>query len=515
MNKHSIIFSFIVTRHSALVTSFLRHSHIFAILLILNSQLSTLNSFAQADPPLRIELESAKDQQDYKFISLGNQGVAVFYKSAILSLDTAQWVFLHYDTNLVRINTHKLKIPNLCQFMAADFSKDKLYLFLQKPAHKKDTLRNYLLEWNILAENFQLFDLQNYKHPFVSSIKVAEDYLFITVHDPKAMAIIYYNFKNHTKQAIQFTDDEIISIESFCIDTSLKRTAFCMFLKNKQGTRAELFVTNYSGNTIARAILPVYPDFVYNSTKISIAGRDSLLLSGGYSLSKDKKTRGSYTGIYNLLFVKNRFSEINSYPFDALLTDDSGLNTRQFSETNLTMNMHVTQSNGNIFAITELFYPEYQYTTSSTSYRGYRYYGYDPPTQIFAGFRFLSTYILEFDTQGQLLNNWIFQINNVLTQSLYNLVSLYQDKEGNTLIYYVFLNEITSQFVNGKQILTPQAAIPVELMSKADFLEYSSNLSMQQWYNNNFLLSGYQYIKSSQRGKGKRYVFFINKLICE
>jgi hypothetical protein len=483
-------------------------------LLIVACHSSPVTLYSQTDPPLRIELESAKDQQDYKFVSLGNRGAAIFYQSAILSLDTAQWVFIHYDTNLVRTHLYKLKIPNLCQYLAADVSNDKLYLFLQKPAYKKDTLKNYLLEWNMETQDFQLFDLQNYKHPYVSSIKVVDDYLFIIVNDPKARAIIYYNCKTDTKQVIQSAEDEIISIESFRIDTLLKRTYCCLFLKNKQGSRAELFTTDYSGKIIHRAVLPSYPDFVYNSTHISIVGKDSLLLCGGYSNSKDKKAKGGYTGIYTLSFVKNKFSTLNTNPFGALLTNDSKLNTAQFSEPNLTMNAHFTQSNGHIFAITELFYPEYQYSPSSY-YRSYRYYGYDPPTQVFAGYRFVNAYILEFNTQGTLLNDWVFPINNALTQSLYNLVNLHQDNEGNTLIYYPYMNEITSQFLHGKQVLAAQAAIPVELLSKADILEYSSNISMRHWYDNNFLLSGYQYIKNAQRGKGKRYVFFLNKLVCE
>ena len=69
--------------------------------------------------------------------------------------------------------------------------------------------------------------------------------------------------------------------------------------------------------------------------------------------------------------------------------------------------------------------------------------------------------------------------------------------------------------MNGKQVLGAKAAIPVALTDKTDILEYSSNIAMQHWYNNSFLLSGYQYIKNAQRGKGKRYVFFLNKLICE
>jgi hypothetical protein len=169
--------------------------------------------------------------------------------------------------------------------------------------------------------------------------------------------------------------------------------------------------------------------------------------------------------------------------------------------------------NGKIFATTELFYPEYQY--SSSSYRTYGYYGYDPPTQLFVGFRFLNAFILEFDTDGLLLNEWYFPIQEVLTQSLHNLVELYQDHENNTLFYYVNNNNIVSQFMNGKRILSAQASIPIELTHKTDILEYSSNVYIEQGYNNNFLLSGYQYIKNTQRGKGKRYVFFINKLICE
>ena len=487
---------------------------LFTFLLILNSQFSILNSFAQVDPPLRIELESAKDQQDYKCVSLANQGVAVFYQSAILSVDTAQWVFIHYDTNLVRTNIYKIKIPNLCQYVAADFSNEKLYLFLQKPAHKKDTLKNYLLEWNIATEDFQLFDLQNYKLPYLSSIKVADDYLFMIIHDQKARSIIYYNYKTDYKQTILFPDDEIISIESFGVEPVLKHTYFCMFLKNKQGSRAELFITDFLGNITTRAVLPFYPDLIYNSTRIAVVGKDSALLSGGYSNIKDKKTKGSYTGIYTMLFTKNKFTEINTYPFGALLTDHSGLNAKQYADPNLTMNMHVTPSNGHFFAITELFYPEYQYTTSS-SYRSYRYYGYDPPTQVFAGFRFVNAYILEFDAQGLPVNDWVFPILNVLTQSLYNLADIYQDKEKNTLMFYAYQNEITSQYVNGKQVLEAQAALPVALMSKGDVLEYTSNLAMRNWYDNNFLVSGYQYIKNNQRGKGKRYVFFLSKMVCE
>jgi hypothetical protein len=486
---------------------------LYLLTIILNSQFSILNCSAQTDPPLRIELESAKDQQDYHFFQMAQQGVAVFYQSAILSVDTVQWVFIHYDTNLVRTNIYKIKLPNLCQYLAADFSNDKLYLFLQKPAYKKDTLKNYLLEWNLCTENFQLFDLQNYKSPYLSSIKVADDYLFMIIDAQKTKSIIYYNYKTDTKQWLQFTEDEITSIESFGIDTIKKETHCCLFLKNKKNSRAELFITDYSGKMKGGAILPFHTDIVYNSAKVTVSGKDSLLVVGGYSNIKDKKQTSCYSGVFTLLFSKNKFSEINTFSFGALLVKDSSVNKKYLGEPDLAMNGHIRRSNEHIFFITDQFYPEYYYTNNS-SYRGYGYYGYEPVTRAFAGFRFLNAYILEFNTQGTLLNEWYFPVTNVLTQSFYNLVDLYQDQEDNILIYYVYKNEIVSQFMNGQHILEAQTTIPVELTAKTDLLEYSSNIAMRHWYDNHFLLSGYQYIKS-QRGKGKRYVFFLNKLICE
>jgi hypothetical protein len=473
-----------------------------------------LSLFAQVDLPLRVELESAKDQQDYRLVSLAKHGAFVFYQSAILSVDTMQWVFIHYDTNLVRNNLYKIKLPNLCQYLSADFSNDKLYLFLQKPAHKKDSLRNYLLEWNLLTQDFQLIELQNHKSPYLTYIKVADDYLFMMANEQKEKSIVYYNLKTHNKQTLQFTDDEVISFESFCIDTTTKKTYCSMFLKNKKNSRAELFVTDYSGTILNRTVFPAHEDIVYNSAKIALAGKDSVLFVGGYSNIRDRKQRDCYSGIYTMSFSKNRFSNINTHSFGALLAKDSAFNAKHLAETNLAMGMYINQSNGIIFAITHLFYPEYQYNTTP-SYRGFGYYGYDMPTQTFLGYKFLNAYIQEFNTHGLLLNEWYFPLNNVQTHSLYNLVNLHQDREGNTLIYYVYKNDVVSQFMNGQRVIAPQTAIPVALMQRADVLEYSSNIIMRHWYDNNFLLSGYQHIRNSQRGKGKRYVFFLNKLICE
>jgi hypothetical protein len=484
------------------------------ILCVFFALFAVRNTFAQADAPLRVEFESSKDQQDYKFVSLGKQGAAVFYQSAVVSADTMQWVFLLYDTNLVRKGFYKIKLPNLCQYLAADFSNDKLYMFFQKPAFRKDTLKNYLLEWDVIKQNFQLYDLQNHKAPYLTFIRVVDNYLFIIANEIKVQSVVYYNIKTHATQTLHFPDDEVISFESFCVDTIGKKTYCSLFLKNRKNSRAELFVTNFSGSVLSRVIFPTHEDIVYNSAKVTIAGRDSVLITGAYSNTKENKQKGTFSGFYTMPFSVNKFSNIKTHFFGALFAKDSELNTKHLEASNIAMNMHINQSNGKVFAVAHLFFPEYQYHISS-SYRSFGYYGYDAPMQIFSGYRFLNAYILEFNTNGILVNEWFLSLNNVLTQSLYNLVNVFQDPEGNSLIYYVYNNEVVSQFVSGQRVIAPQSSMPITLMQHSDFLESNSNISMRNWHDNTFMLYGYQHIRNSQRSKGKRYVFFLNKLVCE
>jgi len=62
-------------------------------------------------------------------------------------------------------------------------------------------------------------------------------------------------------------------------------------------------------------------------------------------------------------------------------------------------------------------------------------------------------------------------------------------------------------------VLDKTTSIFIETSRKNDIIEYSEKLQMENWYENNFLIHGYQYLKNnSKNNKGKRYVFFVNKL---
>ena len=82
-----------------------------------------------------------------------------------------------------------------------------------------------------------------------------------------------------------------------------------------------------------------------------------------------------------------------------------------------------------------------------------------------------------------------------------------------TAIFYPYNSNLSYCLINGYETIESTETIPIECLYKKDMVEYSRDLNMYNWYDNKFIISGYQQIvNNSKSAKGKRYVFFMNKL---
>jgi hypothetical protein len=85
-----------------------------------------------------------------------------------------------------------------------------------------------------------------------------------------------------------------------------------------------------------------------------------------------------------------------------------------------------------------------------------------------------------------------------------------------TLLYYPFNTYITATLLHDATTIEPLETINLETNYPRDVVEYSRDARITHWYGNNFLCSGYQYIRNGTKGlKSKRYVFYLNKLRYE
>ena len=73
--------------------------------------------------------------------------------------------------------------------------------------------------------------------------------------------------------------------------------------------------------------------------------------------------------------------------------------------------------------------------------------------------------------------------------------------------------------VNGVDITTLNAwqdYFSIETSQPRDMVDYNIDTHLTHWYDDNYLVSGYQYIVNKGKGaKAKRFVFFLNKIIYE
>jgi hypothetical protein len=169
-----------------------------------------------------------------------------------------------------------------------------------------------------------------------------------------------------------------------------------------------------------------------------------------------------------------------------------------------------------VLFLTELYYPEYTTTTTYNNYDPYSYYGRTPTyTNTFSGYRYVNAYITTFDTAGLLSWSYYFPFQNLITYRLMQRLSAHFLGE-ETLLYYPFNTYITATLLHHATTIEPLTTINLETNYPRDMVEYSRDARITHWYGDNFLCSGYQYIRNGTKGfKSKRYVFYLNKLRYE
>lgn len=165
----------------------------------------------------------------------------------------------------------------------------------------------------------------------------------------------------------------------------------------------------------------------------------------------------------------------------------------------------------NVFAA-EAFRPSYHTETRME----YGFYGMMPQTYtIFDGFENLSTIILAFDDQGELMWNAYSKFDPVLS---YNLASVSFVYPINDELVVAFASDNTINYevldIVGHKLLSCEKS-KIKLKNGIDRLEYEDFSRMSNWYGNRFLLSGKQTLLNSSMKKGRREVVFLQKVQFE
>jgi hypothetical protein len=162
----------------------------------------------------------------------------------------------------------------------------------------------------------------------------------------------------------------------------------------------------------------------------------------------------------------------------------------------------------------EAFKPQYRLETRMD----YDFYGRLVPFSysVFEGYNFFSTLVVSFGAEGQL--NWSsdFEIRNVLVQRLRRNVSIIPDQTG-IVMALMQSGVLTSKIIanDGRQLGQVEQT-KVESTFTNDRLLEERFSHINHWYNENYIVSGYQRLSNNRlRTNNPRNVFYLQKLIFE
>ena len=490
------------------------------ILLVISTILLSIGQMAaQSNAPIRIEMETLKDHEDFHCQAAGTRGIFVFYEGISQSPDSAQWVCLHYDTNLYKDYHFTVTVPVYTSYAGSAVTDNFCYLLLQTLPPKKGPIQTFLITIDLNTNLYKTEPIHNLKNGFINELYAIDNHIVaISSSSNRQDSIFFY----HCMESDALCLGDIFPYKmEFCeADTFNHRWLFGL-KEFKGNTDGEIFICQYDyleKKANVRSFLSATPskgDNLYNSARAIVLNRDTTLIMGTFNTKQDRNSTYLHSGVYTILLNQFKLDTARFYNFTNLKASQSE-DAANATSRNLNLQLLIgnTGHNSNQFSfITEVYYPEYDYT-----YTGYHdYYGNytSVPRETFAGFRFTNAYITTFGKDGKILWDNYLPFNNILTQQPYKRVCIHYIGD-DALIFYPKANRIYYTLVNGYQVIEKTDNFAIETNRQRDVVEYNIDTRLEHWYDDKYLISGYQYIENKGKGaKSKRFVFFLNKIIYE
>lgn len=135
----------------------------------------------------------------------------------------------------------------------------------------------------------------------------------------------------------------------------------------------------------------------------------------------------------------------------------------------------------------------------------------------FEGFRFRDGFLARFDSLGHAVSESVFDLDR---NRLYNELTDYSqwasDTDGRTLYFYPDDDRLTYRVLEAVRGTSGEPAIfSLPPLFQYDRVQKSWGGVLTPWYGRHYLVSGYQQIRNTRLGNGRRNVFYLQKITVE
>lgn len=486
--------------------------------------LGTLSLLGQVQQPLRVEVELEKGDYHYRVMSMEEKGVVLFRELA----DSPErgkkaWEVVRLDTLLREVLTRTYILPYAATLQGYEYRDDYFYLLFRMGQYVKDDLK--IIKINMQNGSNQQYDIKQIVPINLTQFTIVGEAALLGGYVNYRPAMIHYSFQKQKIKVlpgIYRNHSELLEL-----DINEENNTFVILMTERtRDKRSTISVKRFDadGELIQNIQLAPLPNSsILHGQTTNLPGKQQYIV-GTYSHKRSSYSRGIFIAkldpnsqtpptlkYFNYGDLKNFFNYMKAKRAARV---KQRVERRKIKGKKLRFNYRllvhdIVEEDGNFLMVGEAYYPKYG---------NYSAFSYFPGTGnlAFEGYKYTHAVVIAFSPEGKLIYDNSFEINDVLTFQLDQLVSL-NLQDGKVILLYTYEDVIRSKIIQRNEVLEGKAFNEIELAFENDIVGNNNSEvgGLKKWYGDYFFAFGVQKIKNmAVTGPGmSREVFYINKIV--
>ena len=530
--------------------------------------------WAQSGNPLRLEIPAPSGSDPFNYVTASENGVCIFYPTiSETGKDSVSWSFLMVNDQLKEAWNKLVPLHKDVTYLKSIATKDAIYLlFHDTKRNKEGNIFVFMIipHLQLITEHRGMIPAK----AEVVDFEISNGFAFVGYNNRKDQpGIMGFSLISGEKRKYEITSEKDALLLDISIDTTLKEV-FATYKIQYSSSKNHLLVNQYNSPGALEKTFDftkqVEQRNINSAQYIPMgAGLGTVAGTYGYNLSSARRQYDYYDNYYNNYYY-NYYSpyysrqssydansdktpvsdgyftakinngvagKINYFNFSGFqnafkyITNASALRTKSKNDKKLfrsgdnnqsdntddkdrTLNLRlltheILQNNGQLILASEAYSPEYHTNTQMS----YDYYGRAFPTsyQVFDGFRYSHAFVAGFDSTGNMVWNNGMEMRDILTKYLNRKLNcLFENDE--IILYYNANNKVAFKTIKGNAIIenTSYTSLAPKRGTDQPIDEYLGTI--EYWYDDYFLTTGYQTIRNNYLESSKRSVFYMSKM---
>lgn len=499
--------------------------------------------YAQKVDAVRIEVPSDINVEQFHVETIGEKGLLIFYESKEVNKEKKRkWFFGLFDKDLKQVWLKFIPLNDKIEFISSKHSGENVYFLFKNISSERFEYGFYdIVTYNVKSRSFSQISGSIPLKSEVRGFEIIGNTACLALNLKKRETdIVFINLINGDVVPVHI--DEGVQGYIQTLHSDRYNSIFYVAIKqNKDRRYITDHVLGYStdGRKLSEFVVEDTEALKYLRKFVFMPQKNSeLLIFGTYDIITgrtlsfkdiEEEIDAKSAGMFFLKIIDGKQESLSYYDFmgfnnitGAIGPDDISKlklpnDTAQSGHSNKTLSASFnlsdpsvlkTEKGHYIFSV-EVYKPDYRTETRMD----YDFYGrpYPYTYNVFNGFKFYDVIVAGISPEGQMIWNNDFALEDILTFSTKRNSIVFLDDNYITMAYvnngYVFSNTIEGPSDVDISKMKIGSDFPQDRISQDE------NNHIVRWYDDYFLIYGYQKIKNRTHGEqSTRVVFFANKI---